>query len=58
MIKARLVLQRKLRKDSGIVKFRAFPKCVTPRIVSLESVDYFGTSEHYLVLEKKNKNLN
>ena len=30
----------------GKTKFRAFPKCVGPRILSLESVDYFGTSEH------------
>ena len=29
------------------VKFRAFPKRVGPRILSLESVDYFGASEHY-----------
>ena len=25
----------------------AFPKRIGPRILSLESVDYFGTSEHY-----------
>ena len=31
----------------GKIKFRAFPKRVGPRILSLESVDYFGTSEHY-----------
>ena len=31
----------------GKIKFRAFPKRVGPRIVSLESVDYFGISEHY-----------
>ena len=31
----------------GKIKFRAFPKQVGPRILSLESVDYFGTSEHY-----------
>ena len=29
----------------GKIKFRAFPKRVGPRILSLESVDYFGTSE-------------
>ena len=29
------------------IKFRAFPKRVGPRILSRESVDYFGTSEHY-----------
>ena len=37
----------------GKVKFRAFPKRVGPRILSLESVDYFGASEHYWVVEKK-----
>ena len=31
----------------GKIKFRAFPECVGPRILSLESVDYFGTSDHY-----------
>ena len=31
----------------GKIKFRAFPKRVGPRILSLESVDYFGASEHY-----------
>ena len=43
MIEARHVLQRKLRK----IKFRAFLKRVSPRILSLESIDYFGASEHY-----------
>ena len=43
----------------GKIKLRAFPKRVGPRILSLESVDYFGTSKHYWVVEKKkNKNLN
>ena len=37
----------------GKIKFRASPKRVGPRILSLESVDYFGTSEHYWVVEKK-----
>ena len=41
----------------GKIKFRAFPKRAGPRILSLESVDYFGASEHYWVVEK-NKNLN
>ena len=41
----------------GEIIFRAFPRRVGPRILSLESVDYFGTSEHYRVVEK-NKNLN
>ena len=39
------ILRRKLR-------FRAFPERVCQRILSLESVDYFGTSEHFGV-EKK-----
>ena len=30
----------------GKIKLRAFPKLVGPRILSLESVDYFETSEH------------
>ena len=46
------ILRRKLK-----IKFRAFPKRVDPRILSLESFDYFGTSEHNWVVEK-NKNLN
>ena len=37
----------------GKIKFRAFPKQVGPRILSLESVDYFGTSEHYSGKKKK-----
>ena len=37
----------------GKIKFRAFPKRVGPRILSLESVDYFGASEHYWVVGKK-----
>ena len=35
------------------IKFRAFVKRVGPRILSLESVEYFRTSEHHLVVEKK-----
>ena len=31
----------------GKIKFRAFPKRVGPRILSLQSVDFFGTSKHY-----------
>ena len=34
-------------------KLRAFPKRVGPRILSLASVDYFGTSEHFWVVKKK-----
>ena len=44
MIEATPVLRRKL---TGKIKFGAFPKRVGPRILSLESVDYFGTSAHY-----------
>ena len=40
MTKAMNVLQRKLR-------FRAFLEQVRPLILLLESVDYFGTSEHF-----------
>ena len=43
VMEATHVLRRKLRK----IKFRAFRKRVGPRILSLESVDYFGASEHY-----------
>ena len=35
------------------LRFRAFPDRVCPRILSLESVDYFGTSEHFWEVEKK-----
>ena len=31
----------------GKIKFRIFPKRVGLRILSLESVDYFGASEEY-----------
>ena len=31
----------------GKIKFRAFPKRVGPRILSLESVVFFGTSKHH-----------
>ena len=36
----------------GKIKFVVFPKHVGPRILSLESADYFGTSEYYWVVEK------
>ena len=39
MIEATHVLRRN-------IKFGAFPKRVGPRILSLQSVDFFGTSEH------------
>ena len=31
----------------GKIKLRAFRKRVGPQILSLQKVDYFGTSEHY-----------
>ena len=37
----------------GKIKFRTFPKRVRPRILSLESADYFRKSEYYQVAEKK-----
>ena len=37
----------------GKIKFRAFPKRVGPRILWLESVDYFGTSKHYTEWSEK-----
>ena len=40
------------------MRFRVFPEGVGPRILSLESVDYFGTTEHFSGREKKQKNLN
>ena len=43
------------KESLGKIKFRAFPKSVSPRILLLESVDYFGTSEHYWVVRKKKK---
>ena len=39
------------------IKFRAFVKRVGPRILSLESVEYFQTSEHHLVVEKKKRRI-
>ena len=38
-------------ENLGRIKFRAFPKRVGPQILLLESADYFGTSEHYCVVE-------
>ena len=37
----------------GTIKLRTFPKRVGPRILSLQSVDYLGASEHFWVVEKK-----
>ena len=48
-----------LRESLGKIKFRAFPEQVGPRILSLESVNYFETSEHHSGRKKKKeKNLN
>ena len=40
----------------GKIKFRAFPKHVGPRIVSVESVDYFGTMNTTEWWKKNNLN--
>ena len=37
------------------IKFKAIPKSVGSRILSLESVDYLGTSEHFWMVKKKKK---
>ena len=42
----------------GKIKFKAIQKHVSSRILSLKSVDYFGTSEHYWMVETKKENLN
>ena len=39
------------------IPYRAFPERVGPRILSLESVDYLGTTDH-LSGRKKENNLN
>ena len=39
------------------IPYRAFPERVGPRILWLESVDYFGTTDHFSSRKKKN-NLN
>ena len=41
------------KKNLGKIEFRAFPKRVSPQILSLESSDYFGTSEHHGVVKKR-----
>ena len=38
------------------IPYRAFPKRFGPRILSLESVDYFGTTDHFSGRKKKNLN--
>ena len=35
------------------IPYRAFPERVGSRIVSLESVDYFGTTDHFSGRKKK-----
>ena len=34
--------------------YQAFPEQVGPRILSLESVDYFGTTDHFNGQKKEN----
>ena len=34
--------------------YQAFPERVGPRILSLESVDYFGTTDHFSSRKKEN----
>ena len=46
-IVARLKPRMFCEESLGKIKFRAFPKRVGPRILSLQSLDYFGTSEHH-----------
>ena len=41
------------KESLGKIKFRAFRKRVGPRILLLESIDYFGASEHYWVVKKE-----
>ena len=42
------------KKNLGKIEFRAFLKCVSPQLIlSLESNDYFGTSEHHWVVKKR-----
>ena len=35
------------------IPYRAFPEQVGPRILSLESVDYFGATDHFSGRKKK-----
>ena len=37
------------------MRFRTFPERVGPRILSLESVDYFATSEQKSVVKKQGR---
>ena len=40
------------------IPYQAFPERVGPRILSLESVDYFGTTDHFSGRKKKRKKNN
>ena len=44
-----------MRRSLGKIKFRAFPKRIGPRMLSLESVHYFAASEQYWVVLWANK---
>ena len=37
------------------IPYRAFPEGFGPRILSLESVDYFGTTDHFSGRKKEKK---
>ena len=37
------------------IPYRAFPERVGPRILSLESVDYFATTDHFFGRKKKTR---
>ena len=39
------------------IPYRAFPERVGPRILSLESVDYFGTTDHFSGRKKKKRRI-
>jgi len=41
----------------GKFKFRTFPGQVGPQILSLESFDYFGPSEHFSSQKEKKEEL-
>ena len=41
---------------NSLMRFRAFPEGVGPRILSLESVDHLGTTEHFSGRKKKQQN--
>ena len=43
------------KESVGKIRFRAFLKRVSPWILSLKSVEYFGASEHYWVVKKKRR---